>query len=344
MQIPTDIDSDLKKSRFNIQHLDLSTSFRIVEGQDVVQGLSQSPKVLPQKYFYDERGSQLFEQICDLPEYYPTRTEAWILQQYAIEIAQLTGYCDLIELGSGSSLKTRFLLDAYQQYGCDLYYQPIDVSSSILKESAEQLLNEYPTLNLRGLVGTYDQALTNLTSASLSHRMLIFLGSSLGNFTSVQCDQLMTQISESLATGDYFLLGVDLQKSRDILEPAYNDSQNITAAFNLNMLSHLNWRFQGNFDLSLFSHQAIYNKSDTQIEMYLHCHQNHQVTLEALDFSVSFQSGESILTEISRKFDLKKIQDQLASHSLKPIQSWTDPQRWFGLILCTKSPDIAVFK
>ena len=337
MKTTTDIDSDLKTSRFYIRHLDLSTSLAIAEGQDVVQGLSQSRKVLPPKYFYDARGSYLFEQICDLPEYYPTRTESWILRQYAIEIAQLTGYCDLIELGSGSSLKTRFLLDAYQQDGCDLYYQPIDVSSSILKESAEQLLNEYPTLNLRGLVGTYEQALADLSSASLSHRMLIFLGSSLGNFTPVECDHFMAQISAALATDDYFLLGVDLQKSRNILEPAYNDTQNITAAFNLNMLSHLNWRFQGNFDLSLFSHQAIYNKADTQIEMYLHCHQDHQVTLEALDFKVSFQSGESILTEISRKFNLEKIQAQLASHGLKTIQTWTDPKNWFGLILCTKS-------
>jgi L-histidine N-alpha-methyltransferase len=325
---------DLNQPRFEIR--DLGSSSSSAEGQDVIWGLSQAPKLLPSKYFYDDRGSRLFEQICDLPEYYPTRIEAWILRHYAVEIAQCTGACDLIELGSGSSAKTRLLLDAYQQHGFALYYQPIDVSSSILRESAERLMIEYPNLSVRGVVATYEQALAGLPTTSLPHRMLIFLGSSLGNFTPVDCDQFMSQISAVLAAGDYFLLGVDLQKGSEILEPAYNDSQNVTAAFNLNMLTHLNWRFQGNFDVNLFTHQAIYNQDDSQIEMYLHCHQDHQVTLDTLDFSVSFQAGERILTEISRKFDLEVIQSQLASHGLSPIQTWADPKYWFGLILCTK--------
>jgi uncharacterized SAM-dependent methyltransferase len=142
------------------------------------------------------------------------------------------------------------------------------------------------------------------------------------------------QISRTLQPGDYFLLGVDLQKPKEILEPAYNDSRGVTAAFNLNILSHLNWRFQGNFDLNLFAHKAIYNQANAQIEMYLCCQMSHWVSLEILDLNVFFPEGELILTEISRKFDLESFQKQLREHSLKTVKIWTDPKRWFGLILC----------
>ncbi|XGB41337.1 MAG: L-histidine N(alpha)-methyltransferase [Nodosilinea sp. LVE1205-7] len=174
--------SDTSDGRFQTVYLEFPQLSRSLEGRDVIEGLTQAPKVLPPKYFYDDRGSQLFEQICDLPEYYPTRTEAWILQHYAPEIAEITGPCQLIELGSGSSTKTRLLLDAYQAQGYPLHYQPIDVSAGILAESAAQLLTDYPTLQVQALVGTYEQALTALPSAS-APRLLMFLGSSLGNFT-----------------------------------------------------------------------------------------------------------------------------------------------------------------
>lgn len=192
----------------------------------------------------------------------------------------------MVELGSGSSTKTRLLLDAYQQQGYPLHYQPIGVSAGILTESAKQLLTDYPTLKVQGWVDTYEQALAKLPPSTLAQRMLFFLGSSLGNFTPAVCDQFMAQIATVLAPSDYFLLGIDLQKTSHILEPAYNDSQQVTAAFNLNMLSHLNWRFQGNFDLDCFTHQAIYSQSDTQIGMYLHCNKDHQA--EA-DFSQECQ-------------------------------------------------------
>jgi L-histidine Nalpha-methyltransferase len=303
-------------------------------GEDIVQGLTQTPKSLPPKYFYDDRGSELFEQICELPEYYPTRTEASILQQYADEIAQITGACELVELGSGSSTKTLFLLDAYQRISDRCRYVPVDVSGGILKSTILKLQQKYPTLAIEGLIGTYEQALVKLESTLASSRMIFFLGSSLGNFSPQECDTFLQQIAKTLQPGDYFLLGIDLQKPKEILEPAYNDSQGVTAAFNLNMLSHLNWRFQGNFDVDLFSHQAIYNQADSQIEMYLHCQENHWVSLEILDLKVSFQAGESILTEISRKFDLANMQKQLEMQGLKTVKIWTDPQQWFGLILC----------
>ncbi|MTJ51656.1 L-histidine N(alpha)-methyltransferase [Anabaena sp. UHCC 0253] len=304
------------------------------DGEDVIKGLSKNPKTLSPKYFYDDHGSQLFEKICELPEYYPTRTEAWILQQYADEIATITNCCELIELGSGSSTKTQALLDAYQKIADSCRYLPIDVSGGILKTSVLQLQEKYPDIDIHGLLGTYEQALVHLESNYLQSRMLFFLGSSLGNFNPEECDIFLNQVSRTLQTGDYFLLGVDLQKPKDILEAAYNDSQGVTAAFNLNMLSHLNWRFQGDFDINLFKHQAIYNQVDNQIEMYLHCQKNNLVSLEALDLKVSFEEGESILTEISRKFDLATMEKQLQSKGLKTVKTWTDEKGWFGLILC----------
>jgi dimethylhistidine N-methyltransferase len=327
MSIPPSLEK-----RLSLEYL-LQSSL-LDDGEDVIAGLIQPQKYLPSHYFYDAKGSQLFEQICNLPEYYPTRTEATILQKYAPEIAQMTGICELIELGSGSSRKTRLLLDAYQNLDYPLRYVPIDVSATILEESAEQLLADYPSLEVHGLVSTYEVALKHLNSSPSSRRIICFLGSSLGNFSPAECEQVFCQITDALEIGDYFLLGIDLQKAIDILEAAYNDSQGVTAAFNLNMLQHLNWRFQGNFDLNLFSHQAIYNQDENQIEMYLTCQKSHLVRLKNLDLTVAFKTGESILTEISRKFDLGTLQRELEAKGLKTLQIFTNSQKWFGLILC----------
>jgi dimethylhistidine N-methyltransferase len=312
------------------------------DGDDVIQGLTKSPKSLPPKYFYDDIGSELFEQICDLPEYYPTRTEAWILNQYADEIAAITGSCELVELGSGSSTKTHYLLSAYQKAANSstgsvpdtFSYIPIDVSGGILKTTVLHLQEKYPDLCLEGLLGTYEEALLYLGKNHGRSRMIFFLGSSIGNFTHAESNDFLNKVSHALTQGDYFLLGIDLQKPKEILEAAYNDAQEVTAAFNLNMLAHLNWRFQGDFDLDLFTHQAIYNEVDHQIEMYLHARSQHQVSLDILDLKLKFQAGESILTEISRKFDLEKIQVQLRSQGLETVKIWTDPQKMFGLVLC----------
>ena len=303
-------------------------------GSDVIQGLTQTPRTLPPKYFYDDRGSQLFEQICELPEYYPTRTEASILRQYASEIAQLTGDCELVELGSGSSTKTRLLLDAYDTQSDSLRYVPIDVSAGILESSARQLLSEYPSLKVRGLVSTYELALKQLPPTQLPSRMIFFLGSTLGNLNPQECDVFFSQITDALEPGEYFLLGIDLQKPKHLLEAAYNDSQGVTAEFNLNILKHLNWRFDGNFDPQLFEHWAFYNEQLHQIEMHLRCLKAHTVRLKTLDLTVQFEAGETIMTEISRKFNLSMMQHELQAKRLKPLQVWTDPKQWFGLILC----------
>lgn len=328
----------LREQRLQIDYLSSSNLLKNnLDGQDVISGLTRIPKSLPSRYFYDQRGSELFEQICELPEYYPTRTEAQILHQYAQEIAQVTGVCELVELGSGSSRKTRLLLDAHRALGHELKYLPIDVSGEILLESAERLRQDYPKLDVQGLVGTYEQALAKLTPSSFPSRMIFFLGSSLGNFTQPECDRFFSQIREALDGGEYFLLGVDLQKPKHLLEAAYNDSQGVTAQFNLNMMEHLNQHFVGDFDSKLFEHWAFYDEQLNQIEMHLRSLQSHTVYLEALDLEVKLAAGETIRTEISRKFNLTVMQQELQAQGLSPLAVWTDPQQWFGVILSQKS-------
>ena len=317
-------------------HLPSSPAFNLEEGQDVIEGLSNRSKSLPPKYFYDELGSQLFEQICELPEYYLTRTETAILKQYAGAIAQLTGPCELVELGSGSATKTRLLLNAFQAYSYPLIYIPIDVSGAMLTESAHQLLKTYSGLRIHGLVSTYELALAQLPPTTLPTRMLCFIGSTLGNLTPDECDEFLTQIAAALQPGEYFLLGVDLHKSDTLLEAAYNDSQGVTAQFNLNMLHHLNWRFQGDFDPNQFEYVSFYNQAKHQIESYLKSLKSQVATLRALDLTVNFAADEMLLSEISRKFDLPVLTEELQSHGLTTLRTFTDDQQWFGLLLCER--------
>jgi L-histidine Nalpha-methyltransferase len=309
---------------------------QIDDGGDVIDGLTQTPKTLPCRYFYDDFGSELFEQITDLPEYYPTRTEQSILETYVSEIVELTGACELVELGSGSSRKTHTLLTAYSQLDDPLHYYPIDVSAGILLATALQLLDLYPQLNVCGIAGTYEQALAQLPPRMIQNRMLMFLGSTMGNLDDRSRDLFLTQVQYALQPGEFFLLGVDLQKPIDILESAYNDAQGITAAFNLNMLRHLNHRFDGDFNLDQFAHLACFNSTASQIEMHLKSLTAQTVNLQALDLKIGLRSGETIRTEISRKFQLPALADTLAAHALQPIKIWTDPQSWFGLILCQR--------
>lgn len=305
-------------------------------GQDAVEGLSSQPKSLPSKYFYDEQGSQLFEQICQLREYYPTRTEIDIIKKFGREISQTTGPSELIELGSGSATKARILLNAYQVAGYPLRYLPIDVSSTMLTESVQTLAAEYPDLSVHGFVSTYELALSRLPPPQMPTRMLCFMGSTLGNFQLGQCDEILTKISDSLHPGDYFLLGIDLQKEISILEAAYNDSENVTAAFNLNMLNHLNRRFDGDFELKDFEHVAYYNQKNAQIEMYLRSLKAQYVCLNALDFSVSFEKNELILSEISRKFNLNETSQLLTNRGFSTVKVFVDRNQWFSLLLCRR--------
>ncbi|MEO0433135.1 MAG: L-histidine N(alpha)-methyltransferase [Cyanobacteria bacterium J06656_5] len=329
--------SVLGPSRIYLQTLlnNASGSNRL-DGQDVIEGLTRTPKSLPPKYFYDQLGSELFEQICTLPEYYPTRTEASIFRRYAHEITQLTGACELVELGSGSATKTRILLDAYQAQQMPLRYVPVDVSGTMLEESSHQLLCDYPKLSIHGLIGTYELALRALPVAQLSTRMVMFIGSTLGNLSPADCVEFLEQVSAALEPGQFFLLGVDLQKDTAIVEAAYNDAQGITAKFNLNMLQHLNDRYGGDFRLTDFCHVARYNANDHQIEMYLESQCDQTVTVKQLDLTVQFAAGERLLSEISRKFNPVQIDQQLTQQGLNILKTFTDDRGWFGLVLAQK--------
>jgi len=328
--------------RLTVTHLSQTRPNPSSVGADVRQGLQQIPKTLPAQYFYDDRGSQLFEQICDLPEYYPTRTEASILQTAAPEIASLTGNSELVELGSGSSTKTRLLLDAYCQSltpkQSSVIYRAIDVSGGMLQQSAKTLLNDYPPLRVQGLVGTYEQALDHLPPTETENRLLLFLGSTLGNLKPQACQQFLQRVSQALHPGDYFLLGIDLAKSKSILEAAYNDAQGVTAEFNLNMLAHLNRRFEGNFNLDQFEHWAFFNEKDSQIEMHLRSQVSQSVTLRQLDLSLELAQGETIQTEISRKFKYPDIVESLNQVKLETVHRWSDPQNWFAVLLTRRCP------
>ena len=337
MSISKTASSNSIDERLQIEHLlsiNTLSAQQKLDASDVIKGLTQTPKSLPARYFYDDYGSMLFEQICELPEYYLTRTETAILQQYASAIAQITGTCELVELGSGSSTKTRILLDAYNCLGDPLRYIPIDVSAGILESSARLLLRDYPLLQVQALVSTYELALKQLEPSQLGSRVICFIGSSLGNLNPQECQVFFSQITAALAPGEYFLLGVDLHKSKDLLEAAYNDSQGVTAAFNLNMLKHLNQRFDGNFDLNQFEHQAFYNEAQRQIEMHLRSMRPQTVELSALNLTIELDLDETILTEISRKFDLNELKKDLQTQGLKTLNIWMDDNKWFGLLLC----------
>ncbi len=300
-------------------------------GLDVRMGLLSRPKTIPATYFYDDQGSQLFEQICNLPEYYPTRTEAAILATLAPSLPSLTGADTLIELGSGSSTKTRLLLDAYTQAG-PTHYVPIDVSRGILQQSAQALLTTYANLRVTGLVGDYIAALQQLPPAQ--RRLVLFLGSTLGNLGATECSDFLAMIRLALTRGDYFLLGIDLHKDQSILEAAYNDSAGVTAAFNRNILMHLNTRFGCTFQPEQFEHWAFYNSTMQQIEMHLRSRRNHVVDLGSLEAQIELRAGETIRTEISRKFDLTTFTPLLADQGLPVRRTWQDERGWFAVLLC----------
>jgi L-histidine N-alpha-methyltransferase len=298
---------------------------------DVAHGLQQPQKTIPPKYFYDEYGSLLFEEICQQPEYYLTRTEAAILKSHAAEMIEAAGDCAIIELGSGSSVKTRLLLDECQRRGYLTQYIPIDISASMLEAAARSLTTEYPRLRIEALAADYVTGLSALPSAL--RRLVLFLGSNLGNFSLAEQDQLFARLTTALHPGDFLLIGLDLRKPITIIEPAYNDAAGVTAAFNLNLLQRMNRELQADFNLSTFSHIAFYNREHHQIEMHLRSECDQQVTIRDLGLRTPFQQGETIHTEISRKFDLDNVTAHLSRFGFQLRRHWTDVRAWFAVCL-----------
>lgn len=318
----------LRNDRLHVSMpVEVHSQFRV----DVAVGLRREQKTIPPKYFYDAHGSLLFEQICQQPEYYLTRTEAAILRAHAADIFAEVGECTIVELGSGSSVKTRLLLDESQRRFAAQHYVPIDISSSMLATTAKSLITDYPHLRVDALATDYFHGLAALPESHT--RLVLFLGSNLGNFTSAEQSQLFAQLANVLHSGDYFLIGLDLRKRLDVLEPAYNDAAGVTAAFNLNLLRRINRELVGRFDLTAFSHRAFYNPTLHQIEMHLQSEKKQEVTVSDLGLRVPFREGETIHTEISRKFDSAEICAQLADYGFTPRALWTDEARWFLVAL-----------
>jgi dimethylhistidine N-methyltransferase len=307
--------------------VELRSRFR----EDVAAGLSQAQKTIPPRYFYDHQGSLLFEQICQQPEYYLTRTEAAILKEHAAAILDQVGAGTLVELGSGSAVKTRLLLNEYQRRHYRMHYVPIDISESILRVAARDLSVDYPHIHIEALATDYVNGLAALPNSQ--SRLVLFLGSNLGNFTVTEQVQLFRHLASSLQANDHLLLGLDLRKPVEILEPAYNDAAGVTAAFNLNLLQRLNRELRASFNLSSFSHLAFYHQRFSRIEMHLRSTREQEVPIADLGLRVRFRAGETIHTEISRKFDPREIVEQLAPYGFQPRALWTDARHWFLVCL-----------
>jgi L-histidine Nalpha-methyltransferase len=298
---------------------------------DVRAGLFATPKTLPPKYFYDARGSELFEQITRLPEYYLTRAETLILRRHAAEIAGLSRCESLVELGSGTSAKTRLLLRALLDGGTLREFVPFDLDPTVLTEASDGLAAEYAGLRIAPFVGDFEHDLGAIPGGR--RRMIAFLGSTIGNLEPPARADFLSQVATALSPGDTFLLGTDLVKDPGRLLRGYDDAAGVTADFNRNVLRVVNRDLHANFAVEEFQHLAVWNPASEWIEMRLRSVREQQVTISDLGMTVPFAAGEELRTEISAKFRRDNIEAELAAAGLKTVRFWTDPDGDFGLTL-----------
>ncbi|NUP49399.1 MAG: L-histidine N(alpha)-methyltransferase [Catenulispora sp.] len=299
---------------------------------DVLKGLTADPKWLPPKWFYDARGSDLFEEITRLPEYYPTRAEREILTARAPEIAALTRAETLAELGSGSSSKTTLLLDALQAAGTLRRYDPIDVSEAALLASGEQLRRRYPQLTVHAVVTDFEERLA-IPDADGGPRIVAFLGGTIGNLLPEERAVFLTRVRANLRPGEWLLLGTDLVKDPATLVAAYDDAAGVTAEFNKNVLRVVDRELTADFDPDDFDHVALWDAQAEWIEMRLRARRDVDVRLKELDLTVSFEAGEELRTEISAKFRREGVESELAAAGFALRRWWTDGEGRFGLSL-----------
>lgn len=295
---------------------------------DVLEGLTRTPKTLPPKWFYDARGSELFERITELPEYYPTRAEREILVGRAGEIAAASGARTLVELGSGSSDKTRHLLDAMPGLHT---YVPVDVSESALRQAGEALVAERPGLNVHALIADFTAGLE--LPPTPGPRLVAFLGGTIGNLVPVERAAFLAAVRALLAPGDTLLLGTDLVKDEAVLVAAYDDAAGVTAEFNKNVLNVVDRELGADFDPDAFDHVALWNAECEWIEMRLRSRAAQTVKIPALDLAVDFEAGEELRTEVSAKFRRDGVRAELASVGLELTRWWTDEEGRFALSL-----------
>ncbi len=306
---------------------------------DVARGIGDSPKHLDCRYFYDYEGSLLFEKICDLPEYYLTKAETEILEKHSGEIiGGLLEDIVLVELGSGSSVKTRLIIEALLERHDRASYTPIDISRSMLEESAAELRTRYDRLEIVSIAAEYREGLKQLRAFDKRPELILWLGSSIGNFERNAAAGFLKDIIKGLSLRDRLLIGFDLVKDVNILEKAYNDSREVTAAFNLNLLSRINRELDGSFDIESFKHIAEYNTGKDRIEMYLVSTRDQDVRIERLGRSFHFDEGERIHTENSHKYTHEVIEEIADEVGLHIIRQWHDHRRYFNLTLFAPAP------
>ncbi|UUV32595.1 L-histidine N(alpha)-methyltransferase [Amycolatopsis roodepoortensis] len=298
---------------------------------DVRAGLEADQKWLPPKWFYDARGSELFEKITALPEYYPTRSEREVLAARGGEIAESSDAHTLVELGSGSSEKTRLLLDALTSHGTLKEFVPLDVSETALADAAEAITADYPSLKVRGVVGDFTRHLDLLPGDR--PRLVVFLGGTIGNFLPADRATFLRSVREVLDEGEWFLLGTDLVKDRETLERAYDDAAGVTAEFNRNMLRVINNGLGANFDPAAFDHVSYWDEENEWIEMRLRAREPLTVDIPGADLQVKFAEGEYVRTEISAKFRREGIAAELAAAGFSVEKWWTDSESRFGVSL-----------
>ena len=298
---------------------------------DVRRGLTTAPKDIPPKWFYDDRGSALFERITRLPEYYPTRRERAILESRAPEMARITGADTLVELGSGTSEKTRVLLDALRRAGTLTRFVPFDVSKQTLHDAASAIEQEYPGVDVQPVVGDFTLDLDTIPRRG--RRLIAFLGGTIGNLLPEDRRRFLRAVGRLLEPGDFFLLGTDLVKDVDRLVAAYDDASGVTAEFNKNVLHVLNRELDADFDVSTFEHVAVFDNDREWIEMRLRSSQTQTVNLAAIDLTIEFDAGEEMRTEVSAKFRREGVEAELAAAGLELTDWWTDTPGDFALSL-----------
>ena len=301
--------------------------------EEVVRGLTSRPKTLPCKLFYDERGSALFEEITRLREYYPTRIELEILQDYSQEIARAAGSpVSIVELGAGTALKTTTLLGAFARRQMRLKYFPVDISPAALAAAKKRVKDEYPGALVRPIIADFSNGFRFLRDIS-ARKIVLYLGSSIGNFDWNDAVAMLKKVSEQLAPGDGLLLGTDMVKSPEILVPAYDDAQGVTAQFNKNILVRLNRELDGNFNLESFRHVAEWNPLKSRMEINLESTRPQVVNLRMANLTVRFQTGERIHTENSYKYTEQMVETMLCASGFRLEKTWYDRRNWFGLHL-----------
>jgi L-histidine Nalpha-methyltransferase len=314
-------------------HLAADSAYQALR-RDVLDGLAGLPKSLPPKWFYDSVGSDLFDQITRLPEYYPTRAEAEILRARSAEIALVAGADTLVELGSGTSEKTRLLLAALNDGGTLRRFVPFDVDANVLSAAGTAIQREYPNIEIAAVCGDFEEHLSEIPDGG--RRLFVFLGSTIGNLTAEPRAEFLAALAGVMRPGDSLLLGTDLVKDTGRLIAAYDDAAGVTARFNRNVLAVINRELDADFDVDAYRHVARWNGEHERMEMYLRTERPQRVCIAALDLTVDFAAGEEILTEVSCKFRPDAVAAELAQAGLRRTLWWTDGAGDFGLSLAVK--------